>query len=44
MGIYGKKLQEFEKNIIMKKFNKSIKENVYYNEFFNEICPKIYNI
>ena len=44
MGIYGKKLQEFEKNIIMKNFSKNIKENVYYNEFFNEICPKIYNI
>ena len=44
MGVYGKKLQEFEKNIIMKKFNKNINENVYYNEFYNEISPKIYNI
>ena len=44
VGIYNKKLDEIEKNILLKKFCKNKKVCVDYNDFFNEIFPKLYSI
>ena len=44
MGVYGKKLQEFEKKILMKQFDKNKNEMIDFNEFFNEISQKKENI
>jgi hypothetical protein len=44
VGIYNKKLSEIKKNILLKKFCKNKKGCVDFNDFFNEIFPKLYSI
>ena len=43
MNLYDKKLDKFEKKILMKRFDKNRDNLIDFNEFFNEIMPKINN-
>ena len=43
MNVYDKRLKNFEKTIIMKRFDKNNDGIIDFNEFFNEIIPKIKN-
>ena len=39
--IFGKKLQKLEKNLLMKRFDKNKNGFIFFNDFFNEIIPKM---
>ena len=41
MNLYDKKLDKSEKKILMKRFDKNKDKLIDFNEFFNEIIPKI---
>ena len=38
--IFGKKMQKFEKILLMKRFDKNKNGFIFFNDFFNEIIPK----
>ena len=41
MNLFNKKLKKSEKKIIMKIFDKNKDDIIDFNEFFNEIIPKL---
>ena len=41
LDIYGKKLKKFEKKILMQRFDRNEDGYIDFNEFFNEIVPKL---